>query len=181
MREIEVKAALRDKESFLKRALERGIEFGDAAIQDDVTYETDIPYKDPRWNIFRIRKQGGKIILTMKYKASNSPRDNHERETVIEDADQVADMLERVGYSRGIRIRKSRRIAHYKGLELCMDEVDNLGSFVEAEKLTEEDADVDAIQAQLWQLLLDLGIHPEDRTDKGYDIMMHELANSKNK
>jgi adenylate cyclase class 2 len=179
MREIEVKAVLKDKESFLRNAAERGIIFGDPIIQEDTTYETTIPYDDPLWNIFRIRKQGGEVILTMKYKASIRSRDNHERETVIEDADQVADMLERVGYSLGVRIRKSRQLAHYEGLELCLDEIDGLGSFVEVEKLTEEDADVDAIQSHLWKLLLDLGIGLGDRTHKGYDTMMHELMKSK--
>jgi adenylate cyclase class 2 len=179
MREIEVKAVLKDRESFLKKASERGIIFGDPIIQEDTTYETTIPHSDPLWNIFRIRKQGDEVILTMKYKASTRSRDNHERETVIQDTDQVADMLERVGYSLGVCIRKSRRIAHHEELELCLDEIDGLGSFVEVEKLGEEDADVDAIQSQLWKLLLDLGISSQDRTHKGYDTMMHELVKSK--
>lgn len=174
MREIEVKAQLRNKDAFLKKAREKGIRFDDPIAQEDTTFETTIPYDDPRWNIFRIRKQDGKIILTMKYKASTRSRDNHERETTIQDADQVADMLERVGYSLGVHIRKSRRLAHYEEFELCLDEVDELGFFVEVEKLAEEDADVDIIQSQLWQLLLELGVKPEDRIHKGYDTLMHE-------
>ncbi len=179
MREIEVKAALRDKPLFLQKATEKGIVFGDPVIQDDVTYESTISYDDPRWNIFRIRKQGGKVILTMKYKASSRSRDNHERETFIEDADQVADMLERVGYHLSVRLRKSRQVAHYQGLELCFDEIEGLGSFVEVEKLVDEDVDVDIIQSQLWKLLVDLGIHPKDRIHKGYDTLMKERAKSK--
>jgi adenylate cyclase, class 2 len=178
MREIEVKARLQNKELFLQKAAEKGITFGDPIVQEDTTYETEIPKDDPRWNIFRIRKQGDKLILTMKYKASSRSRDNHERETTIADADQVAGMLERVGYTYGIQIRKSRQIAHYNDLELCLDEIDKLGSFVEVEKLTSEEADVDAIQAELWNLLLELGVSSEDRTHKGYDILMHELVNS---
>lgn len=176
MKEIEVKALLKDSESFLKKASERGIEFGESIIQDDMTYETKKPYNDPSWNIFRIRKQADKIILTMKYKASDRSRDNHERESVIADAEQVADMLERVGYSPGVRINKSRQTAKYKDLELCLDEIDELGSFVEVEKLANEDADVDTVQSELWKLLLDLGVGPEDRIHKGYDTLMRELA-----
>lgn len=178
MREIEVKARLQDREGFLKAAAEKGIVFGEPFLQDDVTYETDVPMDKPEWNIFRIRKQGDKAILTMKYKASSRSHDTHERETVVEDPGQVADMLGRVGYSFGVRIRKSRQTAKYKDLELCLDEVDGLGSYVEVEKLAEEDADAGAIQHQLWQLLLDLGVDPDDRVHKGYHTLMHELKKS---
>ena len=178
MREIEVKARLQDVDSFLKKASVKGITFGKPIIQDDVTYETTIPYDDPSWNIFRIRKQGDKTILTMKYKASSRSRDNHERETTIGDAEQVTSMLERVGYSYGVHIHKNRRTAKYGDLELCLDEIDKLGTFVEVEKLTSEAADVDAIQSELWDLLLELGVGPEDRVHKGYDTLMHALAKS---
>ena len=174
MREIEVKAHLRDMESFLKQASAKGIVFGPSVIQDDTTYETTMPYDDPAWNIFRIRQQGGTSILTMKYKASSRSRDNHERETVIEDAEQVADMLARVGYTIGVRIRKTRKTARYQGLEICLDEVDDLGAFVEIEKLASDEADVDAIQKDLWEILLELGVEPNDRVHKGYDTLMHE-------
>ena len=179
MREIEVKARLRNKALFLQKASEKGIVFAEPIIQDDMTYENETPRDDPQYNIFRIRKQGDKLILTLKYKASSRSRDNHERETIIGNAEEVADMLARVGYMRGIHIHKSRQIAKYHDLELCLDEVDELGTFVEVEKLAEAEADVDAIQTELWNLLLELGVDPDDRTHKGYDILMHELVDAK--
>lgn len=181
MREIEVKASLSDQESFLRKALKLGITFGAPVSQEDVTYETNTPYDSPEWNIFRIRQQGDMAILTMKYKASSRSRDNHERESIIEDAGQVADMLERLGYSRGVSIRKSRRKAAYKDLEICLDEIDKLGLFVEVEKLAEDNADVDKIQTELWELLLKLGIEPDNRIHKGYDTLMHELTKAESK
>lgn len=175
MREIEVKAKVKDKEGLLKKAESLGIIFGKTTSQDDTTYETAVPYDDPGWNIFRIRKQSGKAILTMKYKASSRSRDNHERETIIEDASEMTDILERLGYTHGVRIHKHRRIAKYNDLELCLDEVDDLGTFVEVEKLTSDDADVDMVQEELWLLLVQLGISEEDRVHKGYDTLMHDF------
>lgn len=178
MREIEVKATLKDKQGLLLRAKKMGIVFGPAMTQDDITYETTVPKDDPKWNIFRIRQQDGKSILTMKYKASSRPRDNHERESLIDSPKEVADMLERVGYKAGVRIRKTRQIATYKGLELCVDEVDGLGSFVEVEKLAEDDASVDEVQDALWLLLEQLGVHPRDRIYKAYDTLMRAHLSS---
>lgn len=175
MREIEVKARLTDKDSFLKTARELGIEFGAVISQDDATYENELPYDDPDWNIFRLRKQDGKLILTMKHKASTRSRDNHEYETSVENEAEMIKMLNRLGFTHGIRVNKQRRVAHYNGLELCMDEIDELGCFVEAEKLAEDDADVDAIQSELWDLLLKLGVHPDDRVHLGYDMLMRQF------
>lgn len=175
MREIEVKARVKDKAALLENADRLGIHFGQPTVQDDTTYETTLPKDDPGWNIFRIRKQAGKTILTMKYKASDRSRDNHERETVVGDAGQVADMLERVGYTQGVHIVKTRQTAKHNGMEVCLDEVKNLGTFVEAEKLTDEHSDVDQVQAELWELLVTLGVTPEDRTHLGYDLLMREF------
>ena len=179
MREIEVKAKLKNKKGLLLKAQELGIKFGPAITQDDYTYETSLSKDDPNWNIFRIRKQGNQTILTMKYKASSRSRDNHERESVVDNAKEVADMLERVGYSLGVRIKKTRQTAKYKDLELCLDEIDKLGTFIEVEKLAQDDVDVDEIQSDLWQLLIQLGVNPSDRVHKGYDTLMHELLTGK--
>ncbi len=156
----------------MSAAQKLGIKFGEAIIQDDTTYMSDVAYDDPSWNIFRIRVQDGKQILTMKHHASSRSRDNHEFETVVEDSREIVKMLNRLGYTLGVRVFKERRIAHYHGLELCLDELDQLGSFVEVEKLAGDDADVDAIQGELWSLLASLGIDSEDRVHKGYDTLM---------
>lgn len=175
MREIEVKARVKNMDNLLKKAQAMNITFGDPIVQDDTTYETDLSKDDPNWNIFRIRKQLGVNTLTMKYRASSRSRDNHERETVIEDPKEVADMLERVGYKVSVKIKKVRRIVKYNGIELCLDEVDSLGSFIEAEKLTSDHADVDSIQSDLWNLLSKLGVEDSERVHQGYDTLMQEL------
>ena len=175
MREIEVKAKLEDKVRFLEAAKNLGIEFGDVLLQEDKTYETKLPNTDPEWNIFRLRKQENKIILTMKHKASLRSRDNYEYETVVENEADTIKMLERLGYFFGIGINKQRRTAEYKGLELCLDEIEQLGCFVEVEKLTDGTADVDKVQAELWSLLSQLGIADKDQIHKGYDRLMHDL------
>lgn len=178
MREIEVKAKLKDKKSFLEAAKNLGIHFSDIIIQEDKTYETELPYSNPNWNIFRLRKQDDKVILTMKHKASSRSRDNYEYETEVENEADTIKILERLGYTFGIGINKKRRTAKYNGFELCLDEIEQLGSFVEVEKLTDDDVDVDEIQSELWSLLSKLGIEDKHQVHKGYDTLMHELKKS---
>lgn len=178
MREIEVKAKVNDLTLLLEKANDLGIKFGRPIFQDDSTYETKISKTDPAWNIFRIRKQENQIILTMKYLASNRSRDNHERESIIDNDKAVIDMLERVGYKFGVRIMKKRRKAKYQGLEICLDEIEDLGNFIEIEKLADDNADVDLIQSELWEILLKMGIKPEDRIHQGYDTLMKKFVNN---
>ena len=175
MREIEVKAHLHDHEAFLAAAAAEGIEFGPPIRQEDVTYLNGTPYGDPAWSIVRLRTQAGRSIMTMKFKASDRARDNHELETEVGKPDQAQKMLERFGYKRHVRIAKTRRFAHFDGLELCYDEVDGVGWLAEVEKLTDESADVDAIQAELWALLKKLGVRDEDRELRGYDQIIAQL------
>jgi adenylate cyclase class 2 len=158
MREIEVKARLRDEADFLAKASKLSIEFGEALEQSDTTFLDDTPYGSPAWSIFRLRKQGARTLFTMKFNASDRSRDNHEYETEVKDGDEIQKMLARLGYRADVFIHKKRRTAYYKDLELCLDEVDRLGAFVEIEKLAADDVDVDKVQIELWALLKKLGV-----------------------
>ena len=137
MREIEVKAKLRDKTDFLRQAQKLGVVFESPIVQSDTVFECALEHDDPNWNIFRLRNQNGSTILTMKHKASDRSRDNFEYETSIGEVDQVIKILERLGYKKSVSINKKRSIAKYNDLELCLDEVEELGSFVEIERMAE--------------------------------------------
>lgn len=175
MREIEVKAKLRNKNLFLKATKNLNIEFSKVINQKDVTYEATLEHDDPNWNIFRIRKQDDILILTMKHKASTRKRDNYEYETVVANEHETVKILNRLGYKFAVEVNKKRRTARYKDLELCLDEVDKLGTFVEVERLIDNDADVDKVQDELWTLLIQLGVGPEDRIYQAYDTMMKQF------
>jgi predicted adenylyl cyclase CyaB len=79
-----------------------------------------------------------------------------------------------MGYKEAVRINKTRIVTHYNGCEICVDEVDDLGTFIEMEKLT-EDGDVDLIQEDLFRFFESIGINRSDRVTSGYDILKFEL------
>jgi len=59
-------------------------------------------------------------------------------------------------------------------VEICLDEVENLGSFIEVEKMS--DGDSKQIQEELAEFLGLLGVSPKDRVTKGYNTLMLERA-----
>ncbi|MDP3762811.1 MAG: CYTH domain-containing protein, partial [bacterium] len=56
--------------------------------------------------------------------------------------------------------------------EICLDEVDRLGSFVEVETFS-DDGDPEKIQEEIFKFLLSLGVKPEDRVREGYDTLVY--------
>lgn len=55
---------------------------------------------------------------------------------MVEDGDELESIILHLGFEPYVKVRKTRRTAHFGDIELCIDEVDGLGTFVEAEKLT---------------------------------------------
>ncbi len=78
-----------------------------------------------------------------------------------------------MGYYEAIKMTKKRQKCKHKDLTICLDEVEELGAFIEIEKLT-SDKNVVEIQNELFKFLEELGIQKNDIAHKGYDILLYE-------
>ena len=178
-KEIEVKAKAENL-SLIRIKLEAlGCTFTDPIVQDDtifVNFDGDFTKFAPGTNFLRIRKAKGKILFTLKQPQSND-LDCIEKEVEVSDADQFRDALELMGYHEAVQVHKTRTKTKYKDMEICLDEVKGLGSFVEVEKITEGDGD--AVQTELFAFLQTLGVNKEDRVLRGYDILVYLKNKSK--
>jgi predicted adenylyl cyclase CyaB len=72
-----------------------------------------------------------------------------------------------------VRVVKKRKKTHYKDYEICLDEIENLGTFIEIEKIGNE-KDADKIQKDMLDFLDKLRVSKNDIVKKGYDILMLE-------
>lgn len=61
------------------------------------------------------------------------------------------------------------------GDTICLDEVEELGSFVELERLTNEDVDPVKVSEELYQKLESLGLSRDDEEKRGYDTQLYQL------
>ena len=77
-----------------------------------------------------------------------------------------------MGYQPTVRIIETRRTAGLGGCSLCIDEVEGVGGFVEAERMAPDDADAQVIQAELATLIESLGAETT-RTTETYDSLVH--------
>lgn len=80
-----------------------------------------------------------------------------------------------------VRINKTRISSQYNDYQICVDDVENLGSFIEVEVLIPDaDADKsDQVQEELFTFLTSLGISPDDRATVGYNTLLLAKKNEK--
>lgn len=179
MREIEIKARLKDLPGMLDL-----IEANDIRLSEPVTQRDQVfgvagveGGDDNReaWLRIRTEEQGQEMrhIFTLK-RSVTSQLDSIEHETIIDDPAEMQAIILQLGYEPYVDITKTRRRAKVGDIEICIDTVENLGNFVEVEKLTSDDADLKAVMNHLWTFLEKFGVIPADQVTDGYDVLMRQ-------
>ncbi len=179
MREIEIKATITSVQSIIDALAKQGALATDPVTQHDRVY--GLPEVDgggdntaPWLRIRSETKQGQTShIFTLK-RSVTSQLDSIEHETEVADESELEMIIKQLSFSLYSDLTKTRQKAHIGDIEVCIDVVEGLGSFVEVEKLTDDDADIDAVRAELWQVLASLDIDPESEVTDGYDVLMNK-------
>ena len=177
MKEVEVKAVLRDPQAVIQKLQSMGCEISRPKSQKDIKFlPNGMPDDQIKTgtHVLRMRDQDGKHIFTLKQTQANE-LDCVEKETVVEKPGEVIGMLGIMGYREVLRISKVRRTCKYRGLEICIDNVEGLGDFIEVESMTEE-LDGEKVQGQLFEFLKTLGVGDKDRVVNGYDTLLYMKA-----
>lgn len=174
-KEIEVKAKADNLEELASKLESLGCAIAPPVRQNDAIF-ADAKYGafeefQPNKNLLRIRESNGKFFFTIKQPKANQ-MDSIEYETEISNPEGMKETLLLMGYQEVIQVHKTRRKTNHNGWEICLDEIDGLGSFVEVEKITDE-ADAEKVQNELFAFLEGLGVKREDRIFDGYDTLLY--------
>jgi predicted adenylyl cyclase CyaB len=158
----------------LVAALElRGIFLGASQLQKDVYYKERgfrTRTQGPGAWIVRVRYTESRHWLTMK-RLTNEDGVWEETETVIDDGTVVERILTSIGAEHAVTVNKSRRLAKLGDMEVIIDEVSDLGTFLE---LAIEGSDVVYAAQKIDFLLTDLDI-PRGRVElRGYPTILLE-------
>lgn len=181
MREVEVKAHVRNEAELIQKLAEKGGVLGESVSQEDTVYVKNVGSMDvflANDHFLRIRKTPEKIIFTLKYHPGRNTTAIDampiEHEVVVSDNKELEEMLKLLGFVPALTINKTRRTTHVGEYEICIDEVEGLGAFIEIEKLIEHESDVDSVLKDMKVFLGMLGIMAEDIGVKRYDVQLHE-------
>lgn len=179
MREIEVKARIEDKITLLDALKTGNVTLSEPITQRDQVFGIEgAPGGDDQsrpWLRIRTETKGSttKQIFTLK-KSVTSQLDSIEHETEIADEKELAKIIEHIGFTPYSDSTKTRQKAQLGEIELCLDSVNELGDFVEAEKLTSEEVDIDEVINELWDVLEQFGVTRGQQVTDGYDVMLRK-------
>jgi adenylate cyclase class 2 len=156
--EVEVKARCGDVRERLK---ELGARYIQTEFQHDVYFTH--PCRDFRETdeALRIRRVKDRFYLTYKGPKLDSETKTRE-ELEYEVPEGVREILLKLGFSEYGTVKKKRESYEVEGLEVCLDEVEGLGSFIEIESRDVGDKD------RIFKLLEKLGIPQGDCALKTY-------------
>ncbi|MBP6855513.1 MAG: class IV adenylate cyclase [Candidatus Pacebacteria bacterium] len=176
-KEIEVKIQVSDLKPIQEKLESLGCVISNPIAQHDTIFNLNgITINDHKTPVLRIREQNGKYIFTFKQDVTNE-LDCIEHETEITNKDELVKIIERLNFVKTVEVRKTRRKTQYGEYEICLDDVDNLGLFVEAQKMSEQDGKI--VQDELIDFLVELGVPREGVVSRGYDTLVFEKLHQK--
>ncbi|MEA2701333.1 MAG: adenylate cyclase, class 2 [Candidatus Parcubacteria bacterium] len=179
MHEVEVKAALGDKQGFIAKLAERGCELLAEIAQDDTVYvrETgslEVFLGNHEFLRLRVENNSRTLFAFKKHRTrSNDPNSAPlELELAVDSREKMEQVLLLMGYQEAMRIKKRRRKGAYENWEVCIDEVEGLGTFVELEELVGDRTEAAGIQERMKAFLAELGIDVGSELRDRYDMLL---------
>ena len=175
MREIELKFKVDNLDVLINKLKEEQCEISAVKMQNDTIYVQNLDDTESKegsvW--LRVRKENDKIELNYK-KQSKKKMESEEIEFEVSSYELANQFLKALGYLPWVEVNKKRRYSKYKEYNICIDEVEKLGSFVELEILVDKDNKED-YELALLEVAKKLGINPDKRINSHYDTMIYEL------
>lgn len=177
--EVEAKYRVGNIDGLIVALDRHGVVLSELSEQDDQAYapvgwsygmsKVGIPFA-------RLRTEGGRHLFTVK-----KPIDNEmaclEHQSEVLDRDAVHAALVTMGWAPTVRIRKTRRTGSWNGVSVCVDMVDQLGAFVEVERVVSASESGERVQAELDGLVRSLGVDVE-RVSETYDSLIRNLTSA---
>lgn len=168
--EIELRAKI-DNSRTLRDTLDTQAKFVRESREDDLylKHEKDLE----RVLILRIRRSDKGSQLTFKSKARGHDTAWPDVDINLENPDDLEKILLSSGYVEVVRIIKSRATYLWEDFEINIDEIQNLGSFVEIEGRGNEEERTN-IEKSLLEIFEKLSVSSSQIVHKGYVPLMLE-------
>lgn len=142
MKEIELKFRIDNEAETIKNLNRIGCKYINYSIQSDVVFSNDkninFNKMEPNTILLRIRKEQKKTYLTLK-KSSTRSYECEEIEFEVCDSKKIYNFVEALGFTKIMEFTKGRKQFVYNELNICIDNIDDLGTYIEIEHLTNKD------------------------------------------
>ena len=178
MYEFEIKFRIENLPQFLENCQKLGIEFGNEKNQIDgvwIAKDADGTNLVSGMPVVRTREEGEKKLVTLKIELKHGTFEEHE--TTIGSIKEIEDIVGNLGMRKLVEINKTRKNAQYKNYNLCLDNVKNLGDFIEIEVVS-KDYD-DNAKEKILELSKVFGLTDKDVVVNTYNTLLCRKYNLK--
>ncbi|MDD5433682.1 MAG: class IV adenylate cyclase [Candidatus Pacebacteria bacterium] len=125
----------------------------------------------------RIRQVDGKAWLEFK-EISRNKGAGIEIKADLDNIEEGLRFFEKLGFEEAFALNKQREVYSLNGFEICLDEVEKLGNFIEIEKSALSQDEIEAAKQECLELLEK--VSPESEIiNKKYGDLMQEILNKK--
>lgn len=175
--EIEIRARIKNLPDFVGRIGSlsgiRSVKTGERQTDTYIRHAGD----KERVMIIRIRRLEEGAVLTFKARAGEKDTAWHDVDIPLPDPDRLEDILMSSGYVYVVLIDKLRDAFRYRDFEINIDQIRELGGFVEIAYETEEPVPADRrarLLVEMKDILYNLGCDEASIVEMGYVPLMEE-------
>mgnify|MGYP002797766172 FL=1 len=177
--EIEIKIPIEDPERIMKSLMIRGFQKYQKVIEEDMYYNSE--YHDVRKHDEALRIRKSRDLLTGKTRAQINFKgkkmdqismSRREYETGIEDPDCMEKILGAIGFTQVAGVKKTRNYLRREEMTACLDQVDNLGNFLELEVIVRKENLREKCLVQMREILQELGLSMDNTVRTSYLSML---------
>jgi len=181
MREIEIKLRVKNFNELEQKLKERGCVLSEPISQHDTIYtlegdSSNVAEAREGGVVIRIRQMKDQAQINLKKQKTDGMMDSLEYESEVRDPVAMDQILRNIGWVPFVEVKKLRRKGKLGEYQICLDEVEQLGSFMELEALTRDEVDVSEVRESLFKELESLGLSRNDEVKKHYDTQIYELG-----
>jgi len=173
---VELKARIEDKEIVKKRILEL------KAKQLGKFHQVDTYFKVPKGRLKLREIEGNPYAQLIYYERENVASPKKSKVFILEviRPEEFKKMLKKILDVKSI-VDKMREIYLYMGTRIHLDEVKNLGTFIEFEKQTlDNPVDIEKAKDFLKKLMKKLEVNPKNLIKLSYGELILNMKNSNN-
>jgi adenylate cyclase, class 2 len=181
MIEVEIKAKITDFTTIKNSLNNKGANF--LRLSDEIDTIFGMPkYLNAEHKVIeggliaRIRQRDGKKIL--EFKEIQRKNGGIELKMEISDIIAIKKFLEKLDFIEAFIIKKTRQIYTYNNFKVCLDDVDQLGRFIEIEKIVNSDNEKDEARNDCLKLLKELAPNAVIENKK-YGDLIQDILNNK--
>jgi adenylate cyclase class 2 len=172
MIEVEFKAKIENFEKFIEaknKILSLGSKLISKTLEEDIYFQHPLRDFSKTDEALRIRRTNGKNYLTYKgEKISKISKTRLEIQTEIENFENTKEIFLKLGFKPVATISKKREKYILGSTFIYMDEVKDLGYFIEIEEEIENELSIKIIEEKLIKILEKINIPKKSITRKSY-------------